>query len=72
MNDLEYRRKQMIKLQDSVIDIEDLSKAVLITDQTLTDFRINLAKYLNEHPGAPERRLAASSPTRLGGRNLIS
>ncbi|MDO9422917.1 MAG: hypothetical protein Q7T40_01830, partial [Methylobacter sp.] len=26
MNDLEYRRKQLLKLQDAVIDLEDLCK----------------------------------------------
>ena len=51
MNDLEYRRKQLLKLQDSVIDMEDLSNGVSITDLTLTDFRIDLAQYLKEHPG---------------------
>ncbi|MCD2511584.1 helicase-related protein [Comamonas endophytica] len=50
MNDLEYRRKQLLKLQDTVIDMEDLSNGVSITDVTLTDFRIDLAQYLKEHP----------------------
>jgi len=54
MNDLEYRRKQLLKLQDTVIDIEDLSNGVSITDLTLTDFRIDLAQYLKAHPGKPE------------------
>jgi len=50
MNDLEYRRKQLLKLQDAVIDMEDLSSGVSITDLTLTDFRIDLAEYLKAHP----------------------
>jgi SNF2 family DNA or RNA helicase len=50
MNDLEYRRKQLLKLQDTVIDLEDLSSGVSITDLTLTDFRIDLAQYLKAHP----------------------
>ncbi len=54
MNDLEYRRKQLLKLQDTVIDMEDLSSGVSITDLTLTDFRIDLAQYLKEHPGQLE------------------
>ena len=32
MNDLEYRRKQLLKLQDAVIDLEDLSTGVSIAD----------------------------------------
>jgi hypothetical protein len=54
MNDLEYRRKQLLKLQDTVIDLEDLSSGVSITDLTLTDFRIDLAQYLKAHPGQLE------------------
>ncbi|MBL8484061.1 MAG: helicase, partial [Rhodocyclaceae bacterium] len=54
MNDLEYRRKQLLKLQDTVIDLEDLSSGVSITDLTLTDFRIDLAQYLRTHPGKLE------------------
>jgi len=50
MNDLEYRRNQLLKLQETVIDLEDLSSGVAITDLTLTDFRIDLAEYAREHP----------------------
>lgn len=49
MNDLEYRRKQLLKLQDAVIDLEDLSTGVSIADLTLTDFRIDLAEFRREH-----------------------
>ncbi len=51
MNDLEFRRKQLLRLQDAVIDLEDLSSGVSIADLTLNDFRIDLAGYLKEHPG---------------------
>jgi superfamily II DNA or RNA helicase len=54
MNDLEYRRKQLLKLQDAVIDLEDLSTGVSIADLTLTDFRIDLAEYLRAKPGLLE------------------
>jgi hypothetical protein len=54
MNDLEYRRKQLLKLQEAVIDLEDLSTGVSIADLTLTDFRIDLAQYLKAHPGELE------------------
>ena len=54
MNDLEYRRKQLLKLQDAVIDLEDLSTGVSIADLTLTDFRIDLAEYVRAHPGMLE------------------
>ncbi|THF84446.1 helicase-related protein [Cohnella fermenti] len=54
MNDLEYRRKQLLKLQDAVIDLEDLSSGVSITDLTLMGFRIDLAQYIKMHPGRLE------------------
>jgi len=54
MNDLEYRRNQLLKLQEAVIDLEDLSSGVSIADLTLNDFRIDLASYLKEHPGKLE------------------
>ena len=50
MNDLEYRRKQLLKLQDAVIDLEDLSTGVSIADLTLNDFRIDLAEYRKAYP----------------------
>jgi hypothetical protein len=50
MNDLEYRRKQLLKLQDAVIDLEDLSTGVSIADLTLNDFRIDLAEFHKAHP----------------------
>lgn len=54
MNDLEYRRTQLLKLQDAVIDLEDLSSGVSIADLTLTDFRIDLAEFLRNHAGKLE------------------
>jgi len=55
MNDLEYRRKQLLKLQDTVIDLEDLSSGVSIADLTLTDFRIDLAGFLKDHQARLDR-----------------
>jgi superfamily II DNA or RNA helicase len=49
MNDLEYRRRQLHQLQSAVVDIEDLSGCISITDMTLNDFRMDLAEYLKQH-----------------------
>jgi len=54
MNDLEYRREQLQKLQDAVIDLEDLSTGVSIADLTLSDFRTDLAGFLKDHRGQLE------------------
>ncbi len=61
MNDLEYRRKQLLKLQDTVIDLEDLSTGVSIADLTLTDFRIDLAQFMKAHPEALEKMTLGAS-----------
>ena len=49
MNDLEYRRKQLQQLQDSVLDLEEISGGISITDLTLNDFRMDLTEYMREH-----------------------
>jgi len=49
MNDLEYRRKQLLRLQDAVIDLEDLSNGISIADSTLGDFRIDLATFARDN-----------------------
>jgi hypothetical protein len=51
MNDLDYRRRQLLKLQDAVIDIDDLSAGVSIADLTLSDYRVDLADYERANPG---------------------
>lgn len=49
MNDLEYRRKQLKRLQEEVIDLEDVSGGISITDITLNDFKMDLLDYLKEN-----------------------
>lgn len=49
MNDLEYRKKQLQKLQKEVIDLEDISGGISITDLTLNDFKMDLMEYLYEN-----------------------
>ena len=49
MNDLAYRRRQFEQLQEQVLDIEDLSSGISITDLTLNDFRMDLARHLKVH-----------------------
>ena len=39
-------------MQETVIDLEDLSSGVSMTDLTLTDFRLDLAEYMKGRPGA--------------------
>lgn len=47
--DLEYRKIQLQKLQDEVIDLEDLREGVSITDLGLNDFRVDLSNYIKTY-----------------------
>jgi ERCC4-related helicase len=65
MNDLGYRAKQLKELQEKVIDLEDVSGGISLTDLTLNDFRMDLMEYLKAHETALE-----SSP--LGIHSVVS
>lgn len=45
MNDLEYRRKQLEQLQNTVLDLEDIQGGMTITDSNMNDFRMDLLEY---------------------------
>lgn len=47
--DLEYRKIQLQKLQDEVIDLEELREGVSITDLGLNDFRVDLSNYIKTY-----------------------
>ena len=54
MNDLMYRRRQLEQLQSEVLDLEDISGGISITDFAFDDFRVELQRYAEEHPGLLE------------------
>ena len=54
MNDLKYRRQQLQQLKSEVLDLEDISGGISITDFAFDDFRVELQRYAKEHPGALE------------------
>lgn len=45
-HDVSYRKEQLRRLQDEVIEMEDLKTGVSITDLGLNDFRMDLLKYV--------------------------
>jgi hypothetical protein len=53
-NEISYRKEQLRKLQDEVIEMEDLKTGISITDLGLNDFRMDLVSYVKEH-GDPSR-----------------
>jgi len=48
-SDLLFRKKQLEKLQEEVVDIEEMGSGVSITDLGLNDFRMDLVNYVNQH-----------------------
>ncbi len=45
--DLKYRNRQLKKLKEEVLDLEDMDETVSLTDFTLDDFRIELLNYID-------------------------
>lgn len=48
-NDMAYRKEQLRRMQDEVIDLEDVREGVSITDMGLNDFRMDLVNHVKAH-----------------------
>ena len=48
--DLEYRKEQLKRLQEDVVDIEDMSSGISIMDLGLNEFRLDLLEYIKHNP----------------------
>lgn len=48
-NDMEYRKNQLQRLKEEVVDLEDMNTGVSITDLGLNDFRMDLLEYINKN-----------------------
>ncbi len=46
---LEYRKQQLKRLQEEVVDIEDMSSGISIMDLGLNEFRLDLLEYVKNH-----------------------
>ena len=82
-NDLAYRKEQLRRMQEEVIELEDLKAGVSITDLGLNDFRMDLLNYVKTNgdlsrlpsgmhavlPAAPERGLVPGVIFALRNRN---
>lgn len=53
--DLEYRKAQLKRLQEEVVDIEDMSDGISIMDLSLNEFRLDLLDYIKHH-GEPDKK----------------
>lgn len=82
-SDLAYRKEQLRRLQDDVIEMEDLRTGVSITDLGLNDFRMDLLGYIKSNgdlshapsgmhavvPADPDRGLPPGAIFALRNRN---
>lgn len=82
-NDVAYRKEQLRKLQEEVIELEDLKTGISITDLGLNDFRMDLLNYVKANgdlaslpngmhaviPAKPEQGLPAGAIFTLRNRN---
>ncbi len=59
-DDLKYRDKQLLRLREEVLDLEEFTESVSLTDFSLNDFRVELSKYIESH-----RRLLEEAPLGL-------
>ncbi|MBA4417121.1 MAG: ATP-dependent helicase [Syntrophus sp. (in: bacteria)] len=54
--DLKYRNRQLKKLKEEVLDLEEMDETISLTDFTLDDFRVELLNYIE----ANRRKLEAA------------
>lgn len=52
-SDVAYRKDQLQRLQNEVIELEDVKTGISITDLGLNDFRMDLLNYLKTHDDLP-------------------
>ena len=49
-HDLEYRKAQLKRLQEEVVDLEEMTTGISIMDLGLNEFRLDLLEYVKQHP----------------------
>jgi superfamily II DNA or RNA helicase len=48
-SDIEYRKEQLKRLKEEVVDIEEMGSGISITDLGLNDFRMDLVSYIEKN-----------------------
>lgn len=65
--DLAYRKAQLKRLQDEVVDIEDMTTGISIMDLGLNEFRLDLLDYIKQHPDIDKTPYGLSAVAPAGG-----
>ena len=50
MNDFNFRKRQLERLKDEVIDIEDANENISLTDLNMNEYLFELSQYVNNNP----------------------
>ncbi|KAA3619696.1 MAG: ATP-dependent helicase [Calditrichaeota bacterium] len=48
-DEITYREKQLLRFKDEVLDLEDFSETVTLSEFTLDDFRMELSRYIEKN-----------------------
>lgn len=68
--DLEYRKQQLKKLQEEVVDIEDMSSGISIMDLGLNEFRMDLLDYVKNNPDIDKAPFGMHALVKTKGRDM--
>lgn len=64
--DLEYRKQQLKRLQEEVVDMEDMTSGISIMDLGLNEFRLDLLDYVKSHPDLDKTPFGLHAVTQRG------
>ena len=68
--DLEYRKQQLKRLQEEVVDMEDMASGISIMDLGLNEFRLDLLDYVNNNPDLDKTPYGLHAVTNAGNDTL--
>ena len=64
--DLEYRKQQLKRLQEEVVDMEDMTSGISIMDLGLNEFRLDLLDYVKNHQDLDKTPFGLHAVTQSG------
>lgn len=65
--DLEYRKAQLERLQNEVVDLEDMSTGISIMDLGLNEFRLDLLEFIKNNPNMDKTPFGLHSVAKATG-----
>ena len=71
MNDINFRKKQLERLREEVIDIDEASDSISLTDLNMNEYLFELSNYIKENPELKEIPKGIFSITDSGEKGVI-